>query len=60
MKITLDQTACIGCGLCVQTSPENFSMNESTGTAKLLRDESSDDSVNDAREGCPVGCIYVE
>ena len=60
MKISLDETLCIGCGLCVQISPENFSLDESQGRARTLREETKDESVREAESSCPVHCIRVE
>ncbi|MCR5346491.1 MAG: ferredoxin [Fretibacterium sp.] len=60
MKVSLDQTACIGCGLCVQISPEYFSLNEEAGTAQVQRTEVEDDSVREAQASCPVSCIHLE
>ena len=60
MKVTLDQTVCIGCGVCVQVSPENFVLDENAGTAKLLCAETADESVREAEASCPVSCICVE
>ena len=60
MNISLDQTACIGCGLCVQISPENFALDEGKGTAKVVKAETEDESAREAESSCPVGCIRVE
>ena len=60
MKVSLDQSVCIGCGLCAQISPEYFSLNEGAGTAQLQRTETEDESVREAQTSCPVGCIHLE
>lgn len=60
MKIFLDRSACIGCGVCTQISPECFVLDEGSGTAKVLKEETEDPSVREAETGCPVGCIRVE
>lgn len=60
MKISLDQTVCIGCGLCSQISPENFSLDENSGTARVMRPETEDESVREAESSCPVACIRIE
>ena len=59
MKYVVNES-CIGCGLCVQISPENFTLDEGAGTAKLLREETKDGSAKEAGSTCPVGCIRVE
>lgn len=60
MKVSLDRSACIGCGVCTQISPECFTLDENAGTAKLLREETDDPSVKEAEDSCPVSCIRVE
>ena len=60
MKVFLDQSVCIGCGVCAQISPENFSVDENLGTAKVQQAETEDDSVREAEASCPVSCIRVE
>ena len=60
MKVFLDRSACIGCGVCAQICPECFVLDESAGTAKVLREETDDPSVREAESGCPVCCIRVE
>ena len=60
MKTFLDRSACIGCGVCTQVCPEYFALEESSGTAKVLREETDDPSVREAESSCPVGCIRVE
>ena len=39
MKVSLDRSACIGCGVCTQISPECFVLDENAETAKVLREE---------------------
>ncbi len=60
MKVSLDRSACIGCGVCTQISPECFVLDENAGTAKVLREETDDPSVKEAESSCPVSCIRVE
>lgn len=60
MKVFLDRSACIGCGVCTQISPECFVLDEGAGTAKVLREETDDLSVKEAESSCPVSCIRVE
>lgn len=52
---------CIGCGLCVSTCPEVFSMTDS-GVAKAIGDFSAEqeNSVLEAANGCPVEAIEVD
>lgn len=50
---------CIGCGLCADTCPEVFSMNDD-GVAIAIEAEVPQevlDSAAEAKDGCPVGAI---
>ena len=60
VKIYLDLDKCIGCGVCNQVCPDIFSMEEVLGVAKLLRPETDEPCVKEAKEICPVACIRVE
>ncbi|MHC1770723.1 MAG: ferredoxin [Flexilinea sp.] len=61
MKAKVDQSTCIGCGLCTEICPEVFRMGDN-GLAEAYQDYSSDlsKSVNEAVESCPVSAISVE
>ena len=61
MRVTVDEEACIGCGLCVEECPEVFEMNDDKARVKV--DEVPDDataSCKEAAENCPVEAIQVE
>lgn len=50
---------CIGCGLCVSTCPEVFSMSEE-GTAKAVDEDAAPDvqsAAEEAKDNCPVSAI---
>ena len=50
---------CIGCGMCVGTWPEVFSMSDD-GVAVAIETEVPEevlDSAAEAKDGCPVGAI---
>lgn len=59
MKCKVNQDVCIGCGACQAICDEVFQINDE-GLATVVVDEISEDleeSVIDAKEGCPVGAI---
>lgn len=62
MKVTIDRSGCIGCGLCAETCPEVFRMNDDDMLAEAYAqpDDSSKDAAAEAAEGCPVGVIKTE
>jgi ferredoxin len=61
MKAIVDEETCIGCGLCVETCPEVFDMDDDKARAKV--DEvpaGAADSCREAAENCPVEAITIE
>lgn len=61
MKFNVNEN-CIGCGLCVGTCPEIFSMTDD-GVAVASShevDAELEDSATDAMNGCPVQAIEQE
>lgn len=60
MKAVVDQEGCVGCGLCADTCPEVFEMDESV--AKVIVEtvpEENADSCREAASACPVEVITV-
>lgn len=61
MKATVDQEGCIGCGVCVETCPEVFSMNDDgLAEAYALVTPDTRTEAEDARDSCPVSVITIE
>jgi len=58
-KITIDENACVGCGLCVNNCPECFELNEE-GVAKLKVDECTGCDLKEVASQCPVNAIAIE
>ena len=61
MTVTVDEETCIGCGLCAETCPEVFEMNDDKARVKV--DEVSEDvteTCKEATENCPVEAIQME
>jgi ferredoxin len=60
MKAVVDESACVGCGLCADTCPDVFEMN--SGVAKVIVEvipENAVDSCKEAAQACPVEAITV-
>lgn len=63
MRITIDESACIGAGACVMAAEEVFDQREEDGRAYLLVEQAPEDQhdlVHEAAETCPTGAITVE
>jgi ferredoxin len=61
MKAAIDRSGCIGCGLCADTCPEVFVMDDD-GIAEVIAQTvpvSVQKSAVEAAEGCPVSVITV-
>ena len=62
MKASVDKNACVGSGLCAQTCPEVFELDDS-GKAQVKVDavpEGAEDSCREAAEGCPSQAISIQ
>ena len=62
MKAIVDQNACIGCGLCPETCPAVFAMNDDN-VAEVTVDPvptEAEDACRDAADACPVDAITIE
>ena len=61
MKAIVDEVTCIGCGLCAETCPEVFEMNDDKAQVKVSEvPESARETCKEAAENCPVEAIQIE
>ena len=61
MKVKVDQDACVGCELCVDSCPEVFEMIDNVSKPKKeIVPADQEDCVKDAAEDCPVEAIIIE
>ncbi len=58
-RITIDETACVGCGLCVSSCPDCFEMSDN-GVAKVKAHQCKDCDLHEVASQCPVNAISVE
>jgi ferredoxin len=61
MKAVVDKDACIGCGLCAETCPEVFEMDEDVATVKVEPvPPDAEASCKEAADACPVDAIEIQ
>ena len=59
MKVKIDEDVCTACGLCVDSCPEVFDM-EDVAVVKVDEVPSdAEDACREAVESCPVECIEI-
>ena len=58
-KVTVDESTCVGCGLCEQNCPNVFEI-QSDGIAHVKNFTDSACDLNEIVEQCPVSSIKVE
>jgi ferredoxin len=56
--LSVDQSLCIGCGICYDMCPEAFIMTEE-GKARAVKGECDLHSVEEVAGACPVEAINV-
>lgn len=62
MKAFVDESTCIGCGLCESICDEVFSISAS-GVAVAIDtpvDPANEEATREACDSCPVGAISIE
>ena len=61
MKASVDNDMCTGCGICSDTCPEVFELDDDV--AKVIVDkvpESAADTCRESADNCPVEAIKIE
>lgn len=58
VKVTVDASTCVGCGLCENSCPEVFKM-EGDGIAHVIAGACSQHNLKEVADSCPVNAIKV-
>ncbi len=59
-NLYVDAEECIGCGACVDSCQDVFSMNEDDIAEISKPETASEEEIQDAIDACPVECIHWE
>ncbi len=63
MKVKIDKELCTGCGLCEETCPDIFKLNEEEDIAEVIKndyEESDEMCIEEAIENCPTEAISAD
>jgi ferredoxin len=62
MKVCIDKELCSSSGICIETCPEIFELDEQGTTVTKNEQVSSEleQACRDAAKGCPSGAIKIE
>ncbi len=59
-QVYIDADECIGCGACVDSCSDVFSMTEDNVAEVTNAEGASEEEIQDAIDSCPVECIHWE
>jgi ferredoxin len=63
MEARIDEDLCTGCGLCEETCPDIFKLNEEKDVAEIIKtdfDNYDEECIQEAVENCPSEAILVD
>tara|TARA_B110001454_G_scaffold156275_2_gene145524 strand:+ start:494 stop:718 length:225 start_codon:yes stop_codon:yes gene_type:complete len=63
MKVTIDQTKCVGHGMCKLAAPTVFDLSDEDGHGYVLSEDvpvGFEEAVEQAERGCPESAVRIE
>lgn len=63
MEVRIDEDLCTGCGLCEETCPDIFKLNEDKDIAEVIKtdyNEYDEECIQEAVESCPSEAIIAD
>ncbi len=63
MEVRIDEELCTACGLCEETCPDIFKINEDKDVAEVVKteyDEDDEECIEESEESCPTEAIIVD
>lgn len=60
VKVQIDESRCIGCGMCAAAVPGVFRIVGRVSTIQAQPEKAQESKTFDAAGGCPVNAIHVE
>lgn len=58
-KLIVDDSVCIGCGMCAASDPEHFTINDNGLSEVISQENLESDNLKNMVDSCPVSAIKL-